>query len=297
MTYEEFQGNVIDTLEKRFPKNTSLNIQRILKTNDRELDGLVISDPSSRVSPTIYLDPLFDAFQSGSSSFDEIIDIIFETYSQHRNAKPFDTREFTDFERAHDNIVFRLVNRKRNKRLLSDVPFMPYLDLALTFYFLTELEGEGLGAILIHNNHMEEWGKKKEDLYEAARGNMKRLLPATITPMDEILKSMGLPDQYEAAEYERVPLFVLSNERKNYGAATILYEGQLKKAAEVIGKEKLCIIPSSVHEVLIMPYEKAKRGGDIDEMVREVNYTTLSPDEVLSDHAYYYDASTDTIVE
>nr|MCR5212194.1 DUF5688 family protein [Lachnospiraceae bacterium] len=76
MTYEEFRGSVIDTLEKRFPKDTSFQIQKIIKTNDRELDGLVISEPNSQISPTIYLDPFFDAFQSGLNSFDEIIDII-----------------------------------------------------------------------------------------------------------------------------------------------------------------------------------------------------------------------------
>ena len=295
MTYEEFQGNVIDTLEKRFPKNTSLNIQRILKTNDRELDGLVISEPDSPVSPTIYLNPFFDAFESGSSSFDEIINLIFEAYNKHSSAEPFDIGSFTDFERARENIVFRLINREKNEKLLSDVPFIPYLDLAVTFCFLTELKGEGLGAILIHNAHIKEWGKKKEELYEIAANNMDRLLPVTFTSMNEILKTMGLYAPNEPAEYETVPLFVLSNERKNYGAATILYKGQLKKAAEVIGKEKLCVIPSSIHEVLLMPCDETKDREEIDGMVREVNRTTLSPDEVLSDHAYYYDASKDSI--
>ena len=67
------------------------------------------------------------------------------------------------------------------------------------------------------------------------------------------------------------------------------------KAAKKIGTERLCIIPSSVHEVLLMPEEIARCREDIDEMVREVNSTTVSPDEVLSDHAYYYDASKDSI--
>lgn len=295
MTYEEFQGSVIDTLEKRFPQNTSFHIHRVLKTNDRELDGLVISEPDSPVSPTIYLNPFFDAFESGSSSFDEIIDVIFDAYYKHRGAEPFDIGSFMDFERARGNIVFRLINREKNEKLLSDVPFIPYLDLAVTFCFLTELKGEGLGAILIHDCHIEEWGKKKEELFGIAAKNMERLLPSSLTPMNEILKKMGLYSVNEPTEYDKVPLFVLSNERKNYGAATILYKGQLKKAAAVIGKEKLCVIPSSIHEVLLMPCDETKDREEIDGMVREVNRTTLSPDEVLSDHAYYYDASKDSI--
>ena len=297
MTYEEFQGSVIDTLEKRFPKDTSFHVQRVLKTNDRELDGLVISEPDSPVSPTIYLNPFFDAIQSGSSSVDEIADVIFEAYEKHRSEEPFDIGSFIDFDRARENIVFRLINRKKNEKLLSDVPFVPYLDLAVTFCFLTELKGEGLGAILIHNCHMKEWGKKKEDLFEIAAKNMERLLPASLTPMNEILKTMGVCASNESTEYDMVPLFVLSNERKNYGAATILYKGQLKKAAKVIGRKKLCIIPSSIHEVLIMPCDETKDREEIDGMVREVNRTTLSPDEVLSDHAYYYDAANDSIME
>ena len=295
MTYEEFRGSVIDTLEKRFPKDTSFQIQKIIKTNDRELDGLVISEPNSQISPTIYLDPFFDAFKSGLNSFDEIIDIIFDAYNNHRNTKAFDTEDFTRFERARENIVFRLINRKKNEKLLSDVPFMPYLDLAVTFSFLLEVEGEGLGAILIHNSHMEEWGKKKEELYEIAASNMKRLLPPTLIPMNEVMKSIGIIDQDELEAYDNSPLYVLTNERKNYGAATILYKGELRKASKTLGTDKLCVIPSSVHEVLLLPEVTAKCREEIDEMVREVNSTTVSPDEVLSDHAYFYDASTDSI--
>lgn len=296
MTYKEFQGSVIGTLGKRLPQDTSFQIHRIIKTNDRELDGLVISEPGSLISPTIYLNPLFDAFKNGSSSFEEVIDTIFDAYTRHRNAEPFDTGSFIDFERAKSHIVIRLLNRKKNERLLSDVPFMPYLDLAVIFAFLTEVRGEGLGAIVIHNSHMEEWGKKKEELYETAITNNERLLHPTLTPMKEILMGIGIFEENEPADYDRVPLYVLSNDRKNYGAATILYKGQLKKAAKVLGEKELCLIPSSVHEILIMPKKDIKSREEIDRMVLEVNTTTLSPDEVLSDHAYYYDAADDRIL-
>lgn len=295
MTYEEFQGSVIGTLAKRFPKDTSIQIHKVIKTNDRELDGIVISEPNSQISPTIYLNPFFEAFERGASSFDEIIDTIFKAYDHHRNTETFDTEDFIRFERARDKIVFRLINREKNEKLLSDVPFMPYLDLAVTFSFLVDLKGEGLGAILIHNAHMEEWGKKKEELYEAAASNVKRLLPPALTPMNEIMKSVGIIDQNELDAYEKSPLYVLTNEKRNYGAATILYKDELMKAAKKLKTDRLCIIPSSVHEVLLMPEEIARCREDIDEMVREVNSATVPPDEVLSDHAYYYDASKDSI--
>jgi len=79
----------------------------------------------------------------------------------------------------------------------------------------------------------------------------------------------------------------LSNSRKSRGAACILYPGVLEGiAAEE--KHNLYIIPSSIHEVLILPDNGAICADELKKMIFEVNCTQVAPEEVLSNSLYYY---------
>ena len=53
--------------------------------------------------------------------------------------------------------------------------------------------------------------------------------------------------------------------------------------------EKLIILPSSTHEVILVPYNKELAETDFKAMVREVNETQLEPEEYLSNNVYVYD--------
>ena len=93
---------------------------------------------------------------------------------------------------------------------------------------------------------------------------------------------------------EQVPMYVLTNDVKYYGAACILYDGVLKEFAESAGRD-LYILPSSVHEVILLPDMGYEDVDMLKKMVCEVNDTQLSPDEVLSDTIYHYDRDTEDI--
>ena len=85
-----------------------------------------------------------------------------------------------------------------------------------------------------------------------------------------------------------IPLLVLTNSRRYLGAACILYRGVLERFAKKLG-ENLYILPSSVHEVILLPETKVNSSKNLLRMVMEVNRTQLAPEEVLSDTVYYYD--------
>ena len=52
------------------------------------------------------------------------------------------------------------------------------------------------------------------------------------------------------------------------------------------------IIPSSVHEVLLIPVDGTESESMLNEMIADVNKTELEPVEVLSNHAYYFSRNT-----
>ena len=60
-----------------------------------------------------------------------------------------------DFENVKDRVCFKLINKDRNAELLSDMPYIEFLDLAVIFYVLVSEDEMGTGPITIHNSLMK----------------------------------------------------------------------------------------------------------------------------------------------
>ena len=48
------------------------------------------------------------------------------------------------------------------------------------------------------------------------------------------------------------------------------------------------MIPSSVHDVILVDGDKMEENAMLNAMIHEVNNTVLAPEEYLSNHAYRY---------
>ncbi len=73
-----------------------------------------------------------------------------------------------DINNCMDKIVCRLVSFERNSRLLEEVPYIPFLDMAIIFYCLVTEDENGIGSVRISNSIMEDWGMTVKTLYKAA---------------------------------------------------------------------------------------------------------------------------------
>ena len=83
---------------------------------------------------------------------------------------------------------------------------------------------------------------------------------------------------------------VASVEGNVHGAGVLAYENFMEKASERVGGESFFILPSSIHELLIVPDNGIMDLRHLESMVREVNATTVDPSEKLTDNVYHYDA-------
>ena len=83
-------------------------------------------------------------------------------------------------------------------------------------------------------------------------------------------------------------MFVLTNDTKVNGAAAILNDDNRQEIAEKVGD--FYMLPSSIHETLIIPKDAGMEFKELEQMVQEVNQTQVAPGERLSDHVYEYDA-------
>ena len=135
MTYEQFLGEVPSYLSGRLPADTQIHIRTVLKNNDYKCDGLVISEPGNSLSPTIYLNPFSEYMTQSDDSFDAVMERLLDLYRRNRMEKSVEAEFFLNYELAKTRITCRLVSKERNKELLSDVPYVEFLDLAVVFQY------------------------------------------------------------------------------------------------------------------------------------------------------------------
>ena len=102
------------------------------------------------------------------------------------------------------------------------------------------------------------------------------------------------PVDWLCDDFSPIPMYVLTNACKLHGSACILYEDLLVLISQKINND-FYIIPSSIHEVLLIPAENATSYDELSSMVREINSTQVSREEILSDHVYFYSRHTHKI--
>ncbi len=297
MTYQEFKETICVMMKKRLDGQADVTVQDIIKNNNTHLDGLMIVSHQSNLSPTIYLDYYFNRFQNGVS-LSCICEEILCAYRAHSIPHDIDISFFTDYSKVKSRIVFKLINYEKNRELLSKVPHYRFLDLAVVFCCLLEVSGTGNATILIYTHHLALWDITADDLYALAAVNTPKLLHYDMRNMTDVLKELWTEGNSAADDplslHELCPMYVLTNKSKLNGSACILYQNLLKDFAHRIGSD-LYILPSSVHEVLLLPARIASSCEELTRMVQEVNETELSSEEVLSDHVYYFSRETGQI--
>ena len=196
-------------------------------------------------------------------------------------------------------VVFSLLNYGMNKERLESMPYVPYLDLAILFYVLLERTENGERTAVITNKELAAWGTTKEELLRLARQNTPRLYMAEVNSLNDVMKSFVKDKKSkdffdEFIREEELPLYVLSNRHNVKGAAVILYDGLLKEMSKVLGHD-LLILPSSVHEVLVMAYDKTMDFLSIRDMVEHINEVEVPVCDVLSNQIYRYNREKDQV--
>lgn len=293
MTYQEFKQQLCQMLQSELGSHVTITIQDIIKNNDTHFDGLTVLSRQCNLSPTIYLNPYYKQAQNGRPLF-EICQEILSVYHDTQPLRNIDVSFFTDYDQVKSHIIFKLVNYERNRELLKNVPHFRFLDLAIVFNCLLESHSCGSATILIYNHHLNLWNITRDDLYALALKNTPRLLKYDLRDMTEVLKELLTEEDFSdflASAGEPCPMYVLSNQHKLNGSVCILYQNLLKQFAGQL-KSDLYILPSSVHEVLLIPVSVPGSCQELTDMVKQVNDTQLSQEEILSDHIYYFSRET-----
>ena len=127
MNYEQFKSAVITRIEQLLGPEISVQLHTIHKNNGIKLDGLVITDKASNLSPTIFLDYYYEK-QAVSFDIEAICRDILLTYEKKRAKEPVNIDFFTDYTILRSHICYRVINYEKNKELLETVPYVRYLE-------------------------------------------------------------------------------------------------------------------------------------------------------------------------
>ena len=293
MNYETFLGAVERGLNERLSDDITVMLHKTVKNNGMEKQGVTIIKKDVNISPTIYLEEFYQQYLKGRT-LEEIIRKIDHFYHEVRYEESLDTEKLQKYDYLRDKIMFRLINKEKNSKLLEKIPYLDYQDLALVFYVLLDVRKGGSATITITNDMMHMWNCDVEKLYQTAQINGRRNLPAVLTPMRDVIDELIRPlndagiDLFEEEPSFPDKMYVLTNEIRSFGAAVIAYEYVLEMVAEKL-QSNFFVLPSSIHEVILICADSRIRQEELDETIQEVNETQVEPEEVLGDHAYYYD--------
>ena len=284
MTYYQFIQAVESKMKEVVNEDMSLSLYIAEKNNGVKRQGITITRKGINISPTIYLEEYYEQFQDGCS-VDAIVTDILRLYHEVRLQKSWDEEKISSYEEIESRIVYRLVNFEANQNLMKSIPHVPYLNLAVIFYVMLEVSENGTACMLIRDEHLEMWGVAPNDIYNKAKENTWKLLPSEFHTMRAMMEEYNKKGSYVGMDI----LYVLTNKIRGFGAATILYDGVLEMIADYLN-DNFFVLPSSVHEVIIISETEAPWGGTgLSEMVREINHSQVDEEDILSDVAYYYD--------
>lgn len=301
MKFNEFVDKVCNCVQDYMGEEVAVSINKVRKNNGICLEGLVIVEKDNNISPTIYLNGYYEEYEKGKT-FSEIFNHIVKIYEESKVDKNINMDFFLDYQLVKEKIAYKIINYDKNIELLYQIPHVKYLDLAIVFYCLIISEQFSGASITIYNSHLKMWNITAEELYQQAKINTPKLLQLEVKNMNQILDEMlnqnyaddipeewreEMNEQLEHRNDEEVPMYVLTNHSKMNGAACILYEKVLENFANEKGCD-LYVLPSSIHEVILIPTKSKFEQGKFEIMVKDVNETQVEMEEVLSNSVYYF---------
>ncbi len=315
MNYKKFQKMLAARVQELLANKATVVLHRLPRNNGVWKDSLDIRAPGASLVPSIHMDYFYQEYLKGVS-VEHLAELIVDEYQQFKEKRWVPMGFFNSYRTVRENVYCKVINYEKNKRLLATTPHRRWCDLAFVYYYRVPAEYCKDAAVLIRKNHLESWGVREEELEKDAWRNTTEKMPPKLEKLSDLLKEWGELEQMPAQTQEQMPeqtqgsafgqerkqdkedkaedkifpetsLYLLTNQDKCLGANCIFYPGQAERIGEMLEAD-FYVLPSSIHECLLLAADQANGAKLLQKMVEEINRTQVEPQEVLSDHVYYY---------
>lgn len=285
MNNEEVKKEFVEALKENLSErgnDVDVKVSTVEKMN-QSYEAITITPEGSNIGMNMNLEVFAEAYESGVP-FNEIVEQVTNKVEAHLADMPtIDVQALTDYEQMKDKLAMEVVATDRNADLLAKVPHQEMEDMAVVYRFVMESDENGRASILVSNDLLDKMGVTPKQLHADALENAPELRPAVIKGMSEVMMDMMGEDAHEMFGIDEFPqdemMYVATVPDKISGAGVIAYQEFMDQAAEKLGGD-FYILPSSIHEVLLVKDDGAVNFNDLKSMVEDVNATQVAPEEI-----------------
>ena len=298
LTYAQFKIEAAAMIKSYLPEeyqDYKVEIKPIIKSAIK-YDALFVKpvNETITVTPTLNLSDAYDEYRNGKS-FEAIMeDLAYIRTTSSMSNPDFSKEDIVNYNWVKDKIYPRLINTGMSEEYLSDKPHKDIEDLSVVYTIRISSDERGVAFAAITNDLLELYGVDKETVHKQAMSNLAKEKPKFMNIADMLFNPNAKEKKIEninPEDYE-VPFFFLSSQNGTCGAVMVLEPKIMESITKNFGD--VYVIPSSIHEVLIVP-QHVMPAGLLAKMCTEINSKAIPDQDVLSNNIYEYDAETHSL--
>ena len=295
MDYESFKKEFTEDIKEKLYQmgygDVDIKINNIKKVN-RDYEAMNVVPEGGVMGVSFNLEEIFTKFEQ-SGDYDSVLKNTTSFVANGIDTAPkTDIDNLLNYEEMKNKLSIEVISAEANKELLLNIPHDRIEDLAAVYRFVLKSESTGKASILVSNEMMQKMGITHEQLKNDALYNAPIIRPAVIKGMNEVIKELMGKEAYELANGTgnvEESVYVATVPDKDSGAGVLSYQNFMDQAAERVGGD-FFILPSSIHEILIVKDDGEMKAELLRNMVQQINRTELMPEDKLSDNVYHYDS-------
>ena len=287
MDFEQFKEMIVEDLQA-YLSGVNIETHAVSKLQGQSYEGLVVRPEGSPVGATLNLDQAFAEYENTGSYERTLIGLEDSVKAALQDIPAVEANSFVRYENVKDSLTVQLIPTKMNEEMLQTIPHKEMEDMSIVYRILVDSNQNGNATVLITNDILKNYGISAEQLHQDAMESAQRIAPAQIKNMSEVLAEMSGMDP-EMFGGMQSPMYVASTPNMTNGAGVISYPDFMEQAREKLGAD-FYVLPSSVHEVILLRDDGTMSDRELSQMVRDVNANEVAPEDRLSDQAFHYDS-------
>ena len=284
MELKAFADIVSEGIQKVMGEDYSISV--VEKFKNKIGIEFVKKSEASLQTHTVHIQDLLGEYNK-KDDIETIVQEVISRYNRSLEAASEVYQLDFELEQCRNRVIYRLMSRERNQKLLDGTPYIPFLDMAITFHIVVSLNKRYVQTIRISEKIQKRWGVSVEQLLKMASANTENILPLEITSLDKMVEKYINVEKRPPKHPQDLDMIVITNCIGIYGAAAILYKDLMQSLADELNCD-LYVVPSSVHEMIVIPAEDKELYEMLSSLVKEVNTQCVDPDEILADRVFIY---------
>lgn len=291
MDYREFVDQAAKEISRRLPEELQgavITTREISKLQGESYYGLTVHPEHSNVGVSINPTGVYERMQFGMPYEDAMTELARVVENGLSERPTIRAGQLTDYDFMKDKMMVQVVPTAGNEEMLSGIPHVEREDMSLVYRMVVDSNEQGMASALVTNTMLSSYGITAEQLHADVMASAPEKFPASVRSMNEVLSEiMGI--EPEMMPDEPAGMYVATCNHGINGAGCMFYPGFMDQAAEKLGGD-FFVLPSSVHEVILLPDKGEMTVRELETMVQEINQAEVQPADRLSDSVYHYDA-------